>query len=98
MPLDMRHWATTGAELWEAALRRIAKCLVLVIAVIVLVSGYLTGYGWLIQEDRWPPERSGKGGGGTYRYQTLRGVRIAYYLGDCPTFSTTRFPDKEARI
>lgn len=59
MPVDMRLWATTGAELWKAVLRRIAKWLVLVITIVVLVSGYLTGYGWLIQERRWPQERSG---------------------------------------
>lgn len=76
---------------------RIAKWLAIATPVIMLVSGYVSGYGWLIEEDRWPPELSGKGGG-TCRYQTLRGVRIAYYVGDCPKFSSTRFPDKKERF
>ncbi|MDP9839078.1 hypothetical protein J2T09_003853 [Neorhizobium huautlense] len=74
---------------------RIAKWLAIAAPVIVLFSGYLSGYGWLIQEVR---SFGAKGDEGTCRYQTLRGVRIAYYLGDCPKFSTAHFPDEQKRF
>jgi hypothetical protein len=71
--------------------------LAIIVPVVVVIAMYFSGYGWLVQEDRVPPQLAGKGGG-TCRYQTLRGIRIAYYLGDCPKFSTTRFPDKKERF
>lgn len=75
---------------------RIATRLAIAIPVLMLLSAYLTGYGWLIREDRWPPESTVKSGG-TCRYQTLRGIRIAYYHGPCPKYATTAFPDKTER-
>lgn len=60
-------------------------------------AAFFTGYGWLLRDDRWPPALSAKGGG-TCRYQTVRGIRIAYYHGPCPRFSTTNFPDKRERF
>ena len=75
---------------------RIATGFAIAIPLLVLIWVYMTGYGWLIREDRWPPESTVKAGG-TCRYQTLRGIRIAYYHGPCPKYATTPFPDKQER-
>ena len=78
---------------------RVARTLrrwALIVPVLAGLWLYASGYGWLVREDRWPDD-AGKGGG-TCRYQTLRGIRIAYYLGDCPRFATTRFADKSERF
>ena len=69
----------------QMSIRRIMVALF----VLAIAGAYFTGCGWLVREKRFPAE-AGKGGG-ECRYQTLKGIRVAYYLGDCPRFSMARF-------
>jgi len=59
--------------------------------IIAALAAYATGYGWLVHGERLPDDTPKSGH--ACRYQTLRGIRTAAYLGDCPKFSTTKFPE-----
>ena len=62
-----------------------------VVAIVAMVgiagiAAFVTGYGWLVQEEYYPSDAKG---GFACRYQTLRGIRVMNYLGGCPKFATT---------
>ena len=56
--------------------------------IIAALAAYATDYGWLVHDQQLPSDTPKSGH--TCRYQTLSGVRMAYYLGECPKFSTAK--------